>query len=151
MERREFCWHGCQAATLAALGLFADACGNPTSPSGNLSASLLTVVSGTNAGNTVTVNIASAPALAAVGGAALIDAPSGKFLAFRTAQDTFSAMTAICTHEGCTVTRFASPNFVCECHGSEYNSTGGVVKGPASRALQRFTASFANSVLTITT
>ena len=68
----------------------------------------------------------------------------------RTAQDAFTALTAICTHEGCTVDRFASPVFVCPCHGSRYSTSGTVVMGPASRALVQFTTRFTNNVLTIT-
>jgi Rieske Fe-S protein len=84
-----------------------------------------------------------------VGGAALLQTPSGVFLVSRTATDQFSAASAVCTHEGCTVTGFASNTYVCPCHGSRFTTQGGVVSGPASRPLQRFTTSFANNVLTI--
>jgi len=39
--------------------------------------------------------------------------------------------------------------FVCPCHGSEFNTSGARVSGPAPRALRQFTTSFASNVLTI--
>jgi Rieske Fe-S protein len=45
------------------------------------------------------------------------------------------AFTAICTHQGCTVSP-AGKEFQCPCHGSVYNAaTGAVIQGPAQRAL----------------
>jgi cytochrome b6-f complex iron-sulfur subunit len=78
-----------------------------------------------------------------------VQTPSGNFLVARIAQDSFNAMTAICTHEACTVTRFQSGTFQCPCHGSEYSTSGAVTKGPASSSLRRFNTQFANNVLTI--
>jgi cytochrome b6-f complex iron-sulfur subunit len=43
---------------------------------------------------------------------------------------------AICTHLGCVVPWNASENkFMCPCHGSQYNSEGKVVRGPAPLSL----------------
>lgn len=42
----------------------------------------------------------------------------------------------ICTHLGCTVNWKREQNrFVCPCHGSQYDSQGRVIHGPARRAL----------------
>jgi Rieske Fe-S protein len=95
------------------------------------------------------LNIDSGSALASVGNAALVQTSSGNFLVARVAQDTFNAMTAICTHEACTVSRFQSGTFQCPCHGSEYNTSGSATKGPASAALRRFNTQFVGNVLTI--
>ena len=151
MERRDFCAHAYQVATLAALGLLADACGggSPSSPSGGSSARSLALINGTSAGSAVTVTVDAASPLATVGGAALVQAPSGVFLAFRSTTDAISALTSVCTHEGCMITQFASPVFECECHGSQFNTNGSVAKGSATRSLQRFTTTFASNVLTI--
>ncbi|MBI2389048.1 MAG: Rieske 2Fe-2S domain-containing protein [Deltaproteobacteria bacterium] len=40
------------------------------------------------------------------------------------------AMSAVCTHLGCTV-RSEGSGFVCPCHGSRYDEEGHVVSGPA--------------------
>lgn len=43
---------------------------------------------------------------------------------------------AVCTHLGCVVPWNAAENkFVCPCHGSQYNSEGKVVRGPAPLSL----------------
>ncbi len=45
-------------------------------------------------------------------------------------------MSAVCTHLGCVVPWNASENkFICPCHGSQYDSTGKVVRGPAPLSL----------------
>lgn len=54
----------------------------------------------------------------------------------RTNATTVVAFSAICTHRGCTVEVTTPTSFDCPCHGSSYNSqTGGVINGPATRAL----------------
>lgn len=148
MKRREFCLHTCQAASLLAVGSLIEACsGGPTSPS-NV-ASLITINAAVS-GHTVTVAIGSSSPLATVGGAALVQAGTNPFLVVRTAQDVFVVMTAVCTHEGCTITDFGSATFVCPCHGSEFSTSGGVVRGPAASSLITFATQFANNVLTFT-
>lgn len=43
---------------------------------------------------------------------------------------------AVCTHLGCVVPWNANENkFICPCHGSQYNSAGKVVRGPAPLSL----------------
>lgn len=55
------------------------------------------------------------------------------------AQGTFKALSAVCTHQGCTVDRIQSNVIACPCHGSEFNATDGSVKeGPADRPLKGF-------------
>ncbi len=45
-------------------------------------------------------------------------------------------LNAVCTHLGCVVPWNASEDkFVCPCHGSQYNSEGKVVRGPAPLSL----------------
>ena len=91
----------------------------------------LATVSGTASGNSVLVTVDATSPLAATGGAALVQSSRGSFLVIRAATDTFNAMTR-CTHEQCTITGFSNQTFQCPCHGSQFNSTGGVVHGPAS-------------------
>ena len=49
----------------------------------------------------------------------------------------FAAVSSICTHRGCTVDP-GGPGLACPCHGSQYDREGQVVRGPASRALERY-------------
>lgn len=150
LTRRTFCVQACEAASLAAVASLMQACGgSPTGPSGS-SAPPLPTVGASVAGSGVTVNVAGS-VLANVGGAALVQASNGSFLVARTAQDSFIALTAVCTHEGCAVSGFQNQNYVCPCHGSTFTTSGSVVAGPATRALRQFPTQFVNNVLTITT
>ncbi|OUL22773.1 Rieske 2Fe-2S domain-containing protein [Nostoc sp. 106C] len=50
------------------------------------------------------------------------------------------AISPICTHLGCTVEWNTEKNhFICPCHGSQYDSVGRVVHGPAKRSLPLIT------------
>jgi cytochrome b6-f complex iron-sulfur subunit len=148
MNRRGFCINACQIASLVALGSLLEDCGgSPTSPSDSLPQ--LTTVNGTVAGGAVTVAVAADSPLATVGGAALVQSNSGAFLVARVTQDTFNAMTAVCTHEQCTVNEFSNSTFQCPCHGSQYSTSGSVVRGPAAQSLRRFNTTFAGNILTI--
>lgn len=51
----------------------------------------------------------------------------------------FRAVSAVCTHLGCTVNRNAEGNgFHCPCHGSQFSENGVVTGGPAPKALPWF-------------
>ena len=145
--RRTFCAHACQAATLVALGAVLPACGgSPTSPSGG-TAPPLTQVTGTVSGGRVSVTINDTSPLTPIGGAALIRASGNNYLASRTGAATFVVLTAVCTHEQCTVEGFRNNQYVCPCHGSTYSTSGSVVVGPATRALTQFASTFTGNVL----
>lgn len=47
------------------------------------------------------------------------------------------AITAICTHMGCTVGQ-AGASFACPCHGSQFDLNGGNTVGPATSPLVHF-------------
>jgi cytochrome b6-f complex iron-sulfur subunit len=50
------------------------------------------------------------------------------------------AINPICTHLGCTVAWNLQENhFICPCHGSQYDSQGRVIHGPAKRSLPLIT------------
>jgi cytochrome b6-f complex iron-sulfur subunit len=50
----------------------------------------------------------------------------------------FMAVSAICTHMGCTVGFDSTgPMFDCPCHGSQYKIDGTVLQGPATQPLER--------------
>jgi cytochrome b6-f complex iron-sulfur subunit len=149
-SRREFCAHAISFVTVASLIEGCGGKGNPAGPGGGGgSAPSLPTVNGTRAGSIVTVNVGGT-ALATVGSSALVQAGNDSFLVTQTGQGTFIALTAVCTHEQCTVTGFQSGVFVCPCHGSQYNTNGQVQQGPATRSLQPFNTQFTNNVLTIT-
>lgn len=149
MDRRQFCAHACQALSVTTLAALVDACGgSPSSPSSG-NATTIPTVSGTLSGRTLTVTVDAASPLATVNGAGFVNTSAGAFLLFRASQDSVTTLTAVCTHEGCSVTGISNTTFVCPCHGSQYSSGGAVVKGPASRPLQTFPTTFANGVVTV--
>ncbi len=56
--------------------------------------------------------------------------------------DTFLALSAVCTHLGCTVRKDpAGAGFSCPCHGSLYHADGTNYAGPAPRPLDAFEVS----------
>ncbi|MBE9206360.1 cytochrome b6-f complex iron-sulfur subunit [Nostoc sp. LEGE 06077] len=59
---------------------------------------------------------------------------------------------AVCTHLGCVVPWNAAENkFKCPCHGSQYDATGKVVRGPAPRSLALSHAKAENDKIVLTT
>lgn len=152
--RRQFC-RQCSAG-LAALGGTAilGACGggSPTSGSGGggFGGSSLPRISGSGAGGGIQVTVDASSPLASTGALALVTSSLGSVLVARTGSDTFTALSATCTHQGCAITGFSGASFVCPCHGSQFDANGRVLNGPATRSLQQFNTQFANGVLTIT-
>lgn len=95
-------------------------------------------MNGTVAGGFVTVPVDGTSPLASVGSAALVRSTSADILVAHTGADAFSALTATCTHEACTITGYRSPTYVCPCHGSQFNTSGQVLNGPATRPLRTY-------------
>ena len=156
-SRRQFCAHACQAASLVAVSALLPACGgggdgggNPTAPSGGgASPSALSVINGTLAGRTVSVGVSGS--LANPGSAALVQVSGVQpnvFLVFRDSTTSFTVLTAVCTHEGCTVDSFNGQLYTCPCHGSRYTTGGQVANGPANRNLQTYASSLSGTTLT---
>lgn len=63
--------------------------------------------------------------------------------------DQWRAFTSICTHEQCTVADYTGSRIRCLCHGSEFDSQGKVITGPALRALTEYPVSFDSASRTI--
>jgi cytochrome b6-f complex iron-sulfur subunit len=58
---------------------------------------------------------------------------------------------AVCTHLGCVVPWNASESkFICPCHGSQYDSNGKVVRGPAPLSLALVHATVEDDKVTFT-
>ena len=151
LSRREFCAHACAEAAFLAIGAIEQSCGgggNPAAPTGG--GSVPQTVNAAIANGVATLTVDAASPLNGVGSAALVRTSAGDLLVARTAQDAFTALTATCTHEACTITGFQSSAFVCPCHGSRFNTSGAVLNGPATRALRTFATQFAGTTLSIT-
>ncbi|MDX2243288.1 MAG: cytochrome b6-f complex iron-sulfur subunit [Leptolyngbyaceae cyanobacterium bins.302] len=60
-------------------------------------------------------------------------------------------LNAVCTHLGCVVPWNASENkFMCPCHGSQYNSEGKKIRGPAPLSLALVHANVENDKISFT-
>lgn len=148
-SRRQFCACCGRAAGLMALGAAVGCGGNSTTgPSSN--AQSLPSVSATVSGRTVSIQAGAGTTLASSGAMGIAQTSLGAFLVTRTGATSAVALTATCTHEGCTITGFSGSQFVCPCHGSEFATSGAVVKGPANRSLQQFNAQVTGDVITFT-
>lgn len=150
LTRRAFVLHTCEAASLAALGSILQGCGGGGSDTSPSNVPSLSTINATVANGQVSVSIDAGSPLANVNSAALVQTSSGSFLVARTGQNAFTALTAVCTHEGCIVSGFENQTYVCPCHGSRYATSGTVVNGPATVALRQFTTQFSGTVLIIT-
>jgi len=148
-SRRDFVTLGCRVISLCAFGPLAGCSNSPTSPSGG-AATLPTINIQASLG-VVTLTVDSSSPLSAVGSAALVRTSTALLLVAHTAQDTFVTVTAVCTHEGCTITGFQNQTYVCPCHESEFTTSGSVVHGPATQPLRQFATAFSGTTLTITT
>ncbi|MFI6409650.1 Rieske (2Fe-2S) protein [Streptomyces sp. NPDC050548] len=69
-----------------------------------------------------------------VGGGKILKAQ--KVVVTQPKKDEFKAFSAICTHQGCTVSAVANGTINCPCHGSKFNiADGSVAGGPAPKPL----------------
>lgn len=90
--------------------------------------------------------------LRSVGGQRAMTIGGKRYLVIRTATDAFVALSAICTHAGCTVSYSQTrADVVCPCHGSTFALSGAVTNGPATLPLQAYSTSFdaTSEILTV--
>jgi thiosulfate dehydrogenase [quinone] large subunit len=123
--------------TLAgALGQILEACSSLTGPS---------VSHGTT-----TINIASLTS----NGQFMVDSsvtPDGTpILVIRQNATTYTALSMLCTHQGCQVDSPSGGSIYCGCHGSRFNLFGQVVTGPASSPLTNYSVTLNAVAKTIT-
>ncbi len=156
LERREFFITLTRRLSLLAfpglLASFLESCSSNNNPvSASSGTSSLTTINGSYQNGTVSIPVSSSSPLAASGSAAQIKSSNGYLLVDRQSNNTFNAMSAICTHQGCLIGLFDSSKnqFVCGCHGSRFSATGSVVQGPAGSPLPTYKTNFANNQLNI--
>ncbi len=140
LTRRQFLARSAVAAAAAAI---AAGCGNgqigPTAytpPGGNSS----------NGSSGTTIKVGNYPQLANVGTLVKVDAYQA---VKRTGATSFAAFSMVCTHQGC-LTQLQSNTFFCPCHGAEFDSSGRVIRGPATRPLGQYTTSYDATTDTLT-
>ncbi len=100
-------------------------------------------------GNVVTLDLTGSVAkrVAEPGGFLHIDAAD---MLVVNVNGTIRAFSAICTHQGCEIRDFQNNLFTCWCHGSQFDTDGQVVRGPASSPLPEYTVERNGNIVRIT-
>jgi cytochrome b6-f complex iron-sulfur subunit len=131
---------------IAAVGTLVVAAGCQSQGS-SASTAVATVCSG---GHCIDLGDSANMELATVGGSMLLDTSGDTIMVIRVAETQVLALSAICTHAGCSMDYSASQRLLdCGCHGSQFSTTGAVVRGPANRSLRVYTATLASNTITI--
>ncbi|MFC2075892.1 ubiquinol-cytochrome c reductase iron-sulfur subunit [candidate division KSB1 bacterium] len=111
-----------------------------------------------NGGPTVDIDttLPAFSALATVGGSMTLEAnavsglPTNGVIIVRSSETTVTVLDRTCTHQGCKVGELGGTGIAsCPCHGSQFNSSGGVVRGPATRALKTYKAAITGDIIEI--
>lgn len=86
-------------------------------------------------------------ALGTVGGYAYKD----NIIVFRTGNDSYMALSKLCTHSNCTITySHTDGDLPCPCHGSRFTTAGVVTNGPAQTNLKSYTVKKEGNTLKLT-
>ncbi|WP_194921285.1 Rieske (2Fe-2S) protein [Catenulispora rubra] len=112
--------------------------------------------SGTAGGGSGTGGTGGAAAAAPLAATSAVPVGGGTILADRQivlaqpVAGTFKAFTAVCTHQGCTVSSVDKGLIICPCHGSRFHlADGSVDTGPASRPLAEIGIKVADGQITL--
>jgi nitrite reductase/ring-hydroxylating ferredoxin subunit len=133
VSRRLVLLGGAAIGTAAALA----ACGED-------SASGSTAQSGSDASAGAELNVADVP----VGGGTIVASPG--VVVTQPSQGSFKAFSAVCTHQGCVVSKVENGRIICACHNSMFSAAdGSVVSGPATRALAARNVTVSGDTLTV--
>lgn len=96
---------------------------------------------------TIDLNDENFSSLQTVGGFAY----AGDIIVIRSGENSYTALSKICTHESCTVSYNHSSNQLpCPCHGSVFSVSGDVINGPAQASLKVYPVLKEGNVLIIT-
>ena len=88
-----------------------------------------------------TITISDYPALASVGGIALVTIQSSPFAIVRTGTSSFVTLSRICPHQGSTVNQSGS-GFLCPNHGAQFNASGTWIGGQSTSSLRSYATSY---------
>lgn len=116
-----------------------------------LSACGLSSSDGTTAPNVnSSVTVSNYPALANVGGVAVLTLGNAPLAIVRTGTSSFLAFSRVCPHQG-GIVQLSGNDFVCPVHGATFNLSGQWIGGQRTSSLRQYTTSYdsATGVLTI--
>jgi cytochrome b6-f complex iron-sulfur subunit len=110
----------------------------------------------TSPGGSVTIDVTQSAnaVLAAPGGALYVNDPNDAdrpIIVVRIDQTTVNAFSSRCTHLGGQVALPSGGVETCPVHGSQFDTAGKVLAGPATANLKTYVATISNNVITIKT
>ncbi len=136
--RREFLT---RASLAAVSGLLLNSCGALVN--------LFTPGTAQISGGPLTINVADYPALATVGGTALLRNVPAPMAAVRTSTASFLVFSRTCPHQGTTI-GLSGSGFRCPNHGAQFDSTGKNTGGFRTGPLGRYTTAYDPATDTLT-
>ncbi len=149
-SRRDFISQSAKSITLIAAGTtlaqFLESCSSEDNPVGP------------NESKTFTIDISESKysVLQNVGGTIALsrndinNLPSNGIFIIRSSMTSATVLSRTCTHQSCQVGAFIGSTAMCPCHGSKYNTSGGVVNGPANQPLKKYNSTLNGNILTFT-
>lgn len=152
-SRREFIERAGMTAVMTTFGLsFFTSCSDSDGQDPKVNTVITTPPATSNgiviSGNTIQIDLTAQTALAAAGGWVLII--SAQTLVVNVG-GSYLAMTSVCTHSACDRNwTFASNKFTCTCHGSQFDTSGNVLSGPATLPLKSYSTALNGTALTVT-
>ena len=98
---------------------------------------------------TLTMSLAAHPALATVGGVALVTASGSPIAVVRTGESSFVALSRVCPHQGATVSQ-AGDGFRCPKHGATFDRSGNWTGGQRTGDLREYAVAYDAQAGTLT-
>lgn len=158
IDRKQFIRTAGSTALFAFLGIGMIGCGNSTSAMDeNIVGGSAGDDGGGNSGirissngNTITIDLTASAVTALNNSGGWLLITGANTLVVNVGDSVIRAFTSVCTHSGCADSwNFTNSLFECTCHGSRFNTSGEVVRGPAGSDLAEFSVSRDGDTVTI--
>ena len=102
-------------------------------------------------GRKVALALAKVETQKSVGGSIILKVKGKLLLLVRDSVTSVRAFNPLCTHRECVVAYHSGEHKIkCPCHGSQFDMAGKVLKGPASRPLETYSAELAGEQIIVT-
>ena len=98
---------------------------------------------------TTTITLSDYPALASVGGIALVTISGSPFAVVRTGSTSFVTLSRVCPHQGSTV-NVSGSGFLCPNHGAQFNASGTWTGGERTSSLRSYATTYDSTAGTVT-
>ena len=95
------------------------------------------------------IKVSDDPALASVGGVALINVSGSPLAIVHTDASTYLALSRICPHQG-SIVNFTGNGFLCPNHGAQFTETGTWIGGQRTSSLRSYPTAFDSTTGTLT-